>query len=426
MVETETKNKSHKKTIMIIAVAALIIIAVASGLIAYNNSPSVRLRKQLNLGNKYLAELNYEQAIAEFNKALEIAPDDETVVTGLVNAYTGWSASYSSAGDHARSMEILHEANTRLPGNSVINETIILAYLEWADSLTANGDYASAIEILQQGYDESGDERLFTRISEIQLDMEKAKLRENGFELGIDDEITNKLLSLYSSEDYEGIYSYVMDSAEIRVIQANNKGKTCYSGDIKNDYPDGLGVIIYGRDVKEATLVYVGDISHGLRNGRGIAVWKRNDNWKGYYIGEWENDIQNGEACEMTYDPVFVTKYEGQSVNGIAEGSLDQIRIDERLNSTDDGVIIGYEFYCENGIPVPIGYGSIGHISENYICKAISPTGRRLPCYHKWCGYRCVKCGDGTAQGLDFLNNFDHQWAGWGDYAPEFTFLNAD
>ncbi len=419
-------NKGNKKTFIIVTAVVLVIIAVVSGLIAYNNSPSVRLRKQLDLGNKYLAELNYEQAVAEFGKALEIAPDDETVIAGLVNAYTGWSASYSSTGYHEKAMDILHEANSRLPGNSVINETIILAYLDWADALTANAEFTSAIEILQQGYDEFGDERLLTRINEIQLDYEKAKLRENGFELGIDDEITNKLFSLYSGEDYEGIYTYVMDSAEIRQFQADNKGKTCYLGDIKDDYPDGLGVIIYGGDVKESTIVYVGDISKGLRSGRGIAVWKRSDDWKGYYIGEWENDIQNGEACEITYDSYYVTKYDGHSINGVAEGTLDKMHIDERLNSTDVGAIIGYEFYCENGIPVPIGYGSIGHISENYICKAISPTGRRQPCYHKWCGYKCVKCGDGTAQGLDFLNNFDHQWAGWGDDPPKFTFLNGD
>lgn len=56
---------------------AVIVIAIICGGIAFTNSPSQMLKKQLALGQKYLNELDYDQAIVAFKEALKINPRSE-------------------------------------------------------------------------------------------------------------------------------------------------------------------------------------------------------------------------------------------------------------------------------------------------------------------------------------------------------------
>lgn len=84
-------NKNNKKLIGIITlVAAIIVITVVTvAVIVNSNSPERRIREQLDLGNKYLSELNYEQAIASFETILEIDPQNEEAINGLGDTFVG-------------------------------------------------------------------------------------------------------------------------------------------------------------------------------------------------------------------------------------------------------------------------------------------------------------------------------------------------
>ncbi|MCR5092784.1 MAG: tetratricopeptide repeat protein [Lachnospiraceae bacterium] len=65
---------------------------------AFSGSSAKRLKEQLSLGNRYLNELNYEEAIAAFSAAIEIDPKSEQAYVGLVKAYGGMN-DYESAYD---------------------------------------------------------------------------------------------------------------------------------------------------------------------------------------------------------------------------------------------------------------------------------------------------------------------------------------
>ncbi|MCR5556424.1 MAG: tetratricopeptide repeat protein [Butyrivibrio sp.] len=123
---------SKGKTIGIITGSIVaVIVALTVGFLVYRNSPSVRLNNALMLGQRYLQELNYEQAVVEFSLAIEIDP------------------------------------------------TNVEAYLGLAEAYVFLGDIAKAIEILQNGYDTTGDETLKTRLDELSSELSGAQFEEN-------------------------------------------------------------------------------------------------------------------------------------------------------------------------------------------------------------------------------------------------------
>lgn len=110
-----------KTNVWKILLITLVVIAVAviAGIILYNNSDTVKLKKQLDLGEKYLVEMNYEEAVAAFNQAIEIDPRSADAYLGLADAHLGM------------------------------------------------GDEKAALAALEAGYEATGDERLKERIDEM-------------------------------------------------------------------------------------------------------------------------------------------------------------------------------------------------------------------------------------------------------------------
>ena len=84
----ENSSKKKHEYGMIIVFFLLVAIAFTIGLSIYN-SPENRISRQLDLGQKYLEEQNYEQAVVAFNKVIEIDPMSVEAYLGLANAYVG-------------------------------------------------------------------------------------------------------------------------------------------------------------------------------------------------------------------------------------------------------------------------------------------------------------------------------------------------
>lgn len=128
--ESVNLSSKKKKVMCFIIMMVIFLLALIIGINIYNMS-SNRVSRRLDLGQKYLKEQNYEQAIVEFDKAIAIDP---------------------------MSVE---------------------AYLGKADAYIGLGDLTSAVDTLQTGFDLTGDERLKEKLDEAQLQLGQAKQAED-------------------------------------------------------------------------------------------------------------------------------------------------------------------------------------------------------------------------------------------------------
>jgi tetratricopeptide (TPR) repeat protein len=107
-----------KKRVILYIAIGLITLLIVGGIImngTVNTNDPVRL---LSLGEKYLLELDYEQALVQFLKVIELDPMNPRGYTGAAEAYIG-------LGEQEKAIEVLEKGLELLP-----NDTAIRAMLE--------------------------------------------------------------------------------------------------------------------------------------------------------------------------------------------------------------------------------------------------------------------------------------------------------
>lgn len=85
-VVTQDKRKRKILVIAVISVAFILFAAIIIGMIVLGGSGK-KLQEQLDLGTKYLEEMDYEQALVAFNTALSIDPKNADAYLGIVEVY---------------------------------------------------------------------------------------------------------------------------------------------------------------------------------------------------------------------------------------------------------------------------------------------------------------------------------------------------
>lgn len=159
-----------KKKFMIAAVVA-VICATAIALFLGRDSSAGKVTELLNLGNKYLLEQDFEQAIAAFEKAIEIDPKCEEAYRGLADVYVGM-------GNYESAINILQQGfdQTASEGMSAYLAEIGDAYMRMqieacrgeAEAHVAMGNYESAIGVLKKGIEQTASEELSAYLKEVQ------------------------------------------------------------------------------------------------------------------------------------------------------------------------------------------------------------------------------------------------------------------
>lgn len=82
------KSKEAKNQIaLIIMISIVALIAITFAVFFFSGSKGRELKKCLNLGQQYLTEMNYDQAIASFKKALELDPLSADAYLGMAEVY---------------------------------------------------------------------------------------------------------------------------------------------------------------------------------------------------------------------------------------------------------------------------------------------------------------------------------------------------
>ncbi|HEY8421091.1 MAG TPA: tetratricopeptide repeat protein, partial [Thermoclostridium sp.] len=77
----------NKKVYIISGTAVLICIIALVAVFTGSGSVSARVKKQIDLGTKYLLEGNYQEAVLAFEKVIRIDPKNVDARLGLAEAY---------------------------------------------------------------------------------------------------------------------------------------------------------------------------------------------------------------------------------------------------------------------------------------------------------------------------------------------------
>lgn len=102
LVEEDKKKKGIPAAAGILAVLMLLAVLCGGGFLLYSRQPSVRIRRYLNLGMKYLAEEKYDEAVLAFEKVISIDPK-------RFEAYEGMADAYEGEGDYLKAVRALEQ-----------------------------------------------------------------------------------------------------------------------------------------------------------------------------------------------------------------------------------------------------------------------------------------------------------------------------
>lgn len=127
------------------------------------SSDTINIGEQLSLGEKYLAELDYENAIIAFNKVIEVDPKN-------IQAYLGLSTAYEKTDRNEEAIDALEKVIEIDPEYSE-------AYIRMADIYIRLNDIQRAIEILRNAFEKLKDDLIKVKLDEI--DNESKSSRRN-------------------------------------------------------------------------------------------------------------------------------------------------------------------------------------------------------------------------------------------------------
>lgn len=141
--KTNEQPAKNKKLIIVLAVVIVAVMIAAATIIVYSNTPEHRLERQLSLGNRYLSELEFEQAIACFEVAITIDRQNIDAYTGLVDGYKGLS-------DPDGLLKVYSEANDSLTDdeNVIISGLIADSYEDMIRAASSEGNYDYANDLI--------------------------------------------------------------------------------------------------------------------------------------------------------------------------------------------------------------------------------------------------------------------------------------
>lgn len=298
MRETEgqaIKTNSNKKKSLkwIVGVITMVMAAVVIGFVTYTQSPSYRAKQQLDLGEKYLEDMDYEQAIANFQLALEIEPDNADVATAIMAHMDDF---YQQARVYGDQGEFAAEKNIAVFMLSV-DENSYQAMIAEAEAAYGTGDIKTAKDAYEKAKKAGA----------------KAEDADPGIELC---DAVLKLLELCEAGNFSGVVDFINTadfepvknmlaegkqiscSGEIPIIIGLNEGSYYVAcGDIEGGILNGNGTAMISSI--NTNSIYEGSFSENKPEGSGkLSIWNKNESISvaSVYEGVFEEGILNGKA----------------------------------------------------------------------------------------------------------------------------------
>ena len=142
-------NLSKKKKIML-AVGTVLFLAVVCGFVAVmaiGGNREGNAQEQLSLGERYLAEMDYERAVAAFELAIELEPRN-------IDAYIGLARAYDGLGDTDLALETLETAREKIQElvreGEALPDSAAEVYLMLVRMYEETGNYEEARLLLEE------------------------------------------------------------------------------------------------------------------------------------------------------------------------------------------------------------------------------------------------------------------------------------
>ena len=309
-----TMREMRKETRLIYTVIALILILALTAC-------GSEWQEHYDLGMKYLTDGNYEEAIIEFEVAIEI---DES----KADAYIGLAEVYIEQGDLQKAIEILEEGYEKTKDESI----------------------SAKLEEIKSGavYDMQGNMRMMTHYNE------------------------NGELDWYHVYDYDG------DKIS-KATRYNASGKAKESVECKYD-ADGNGIQDYVYDTDSGELI---KSINTFKNGKVVKKNQEEDSRGFSYIYEISYSA-NGQTAKEVKNEYYKGEHESTSVNEItydsAGNETSEIGYDEDANK-----LSSYTFeYDENGNLLKqewFSYDNGKRVLEGYWILEYDDNGERIADY---------------------------------------------
>lgn len=309
------QEQKRKKWPWIVGVAGAVLVAVLYLVLSGLNTPQRRVRRAIDLGERYLTEEKYEQAILQFTDAIEIAQREPEMVQLETEARDGLTAA----------VRIGAAAQTRQPGTDVQDAVTWLEQVECRDLEPAR-PFVEALTLLEQLRDYCAAEdydSAFGVLSDEGYKETAAELMGLDCAVRLFDDTTGQLTAIYGMEVSTENFS------DSQSIQVTTTAETAMAA-IDTNY-----------------MVYYGGHDGDSRSGEG--VWLAYQNGNNYLSrGTWVDDRPNGEfevrSWQQSLDASVVYRViSGNVADGLWDGTVSWSF--ERTDGTDS-----YEPAFEKGI----------------------------------------------------------------------------
>ena len=335
------------------AMTWILALVLTLGLCACGDN-SAKWQEQYDLGQKYLTDGNYEEAILAFTAAIEIDPKRAPAYVGRGDAYLGRGS------DEESLTAAFADFETALS----LDDTNAGAYLGLAEVYIARDQFDEAMDILRRGVEKTGDQRLSDRLAELESgnvsDYWGRALKETHYD-------GNGALTCWYEYEYNdqgqciGITSYGPDGSQVQHMEQryDTQGHEVYGRASWDDDGEMRGVTyVYnsaGRLEKtisdSGSMVVLAYDSDGKESGRNF--YDADGNPTGYVTREYGDGFERLESYDANG---AVTSYcieyydqQGRRVreeNYDADGTLTSYAIDVY---DEDGNKIAWEHYDADG-----------------------------------------------------------------------------
>lgn len=316
--------KASKKVI-IIAIAALVLL-IGGGVVYATNNPTARAERQLNLGNKYLEEGKYQEAILAYEKVGQIDPKNIPARLGLGNAYIA-TKEYGKAETVLK--EVIELDPNNLPAREKLaNVFIQSAKLDLADEvlkeistiepqkdvsqLTSDLDLAKILSTSKANYDQGikqmSDNQYLEAIASLQKvvpeDTERysdALSKSSECKKIFIDTTLQKVKEAATNKNYQTALDLI---DQVLKVDTNNQEAL----NLKNDYTAANKAKVDNSTANNGSTVY-----ENKNSGFSINIPK---SWEGKYVLEEKHFQEDGRPKS----DLFTFKYKGKEGNDMFTG----------------------------------------------------------------------------------------------------------